>query len=250
MSSRYVSLLSPIGSVRSGPGAALVLAAAFGLLGMLLPFSTFAGDADPLSTGLSLDELPESGSGTYVWAKGKSRAVGRGAIKKYSVGIEEGLEIDPDAVAALIEETLADPRSWTSDKARSWGFQRVERGGIKFVIATPDTVDRQCLPLDTEGEVSCAKNGYISINLKRWEMAVPHWDGGMDAYRRYVINHEMGHYLAKPHEPCPGPGQLAPVMQQQTYFLKGCRGNAWPFPHAGPKPKPEGLTEAEKTPSP
>nr|MCS5684212.1 DUF3152 domain-containing protein [Acidimicrobiales bacterium] len=49
---------------------------------------------------------------------------------------------------------------------------------------------------------------------------------------RYVVNHEMGHYLGKPHVGCPEPGAPAPTMMQQTYFLKGCTGNAWPYPEA------------------
>jgi hypothetical protein len=147
------------------------------------------------------------------------------------VGIEDGLDIDPDAFAAFVDATYADPRGWIGDGER--GFQRVEKGAIKIVVATAKTVDRQCLPLKTGGEVSCAKNGYISINLARWELAVEHWDSSLETYRQYVVNHEMGHYLNLLHVGCPGAGQPAPVMMQQTYFLKGCRGNPWPFPDEG-----------------
>lgn len=207
---------------------------------------------DPLSTGLKESELPSKGPRSYVWAGGGSEPVGNAPYRKYSVGVEEGLDIDVDAFAAFVDETLADSRSWISDPEREWGFQRVSRGGIKIVIATPATVDRQCLPLTTRGEVSCAKQGYISINLKRWELTVPHWTSTPAAYRRYVINHEMGHYLNQRHVGCPAEGAPAPVMMQQTYRLasrgmeacgtppekdcKQCRPNSWPFPEAPLEP--------------
>lgn len=192
--------------------------------------------ADPLSTGLPEAELPRSGPGTYVWAKGGTGAVGGERLKTYSVGVEQGLSIDVDAFAAFVDAIYADPRSWTSDPRRDWGFQRVSEGGIRIVIASPATVDKQCLPLETEGKVSCARQGYISLNLDRWELAVPHWDKSLAEYRRYVVNHEMGHYLGKPHVGCPEPGALAPTMMQQTYFLKGCTGNPWPYPEAAKTP--------------
>ncbi|MEE2830573.1 MAG: DUF3152 domain-containing protein, partial [Myxococcota bacterium] len=150
------------------------------------------GEKDALSTGLPMEQLPLKGPGRFIWASGQSDRVGRGKARKYSVGVEEGLDIDPDAVASLVDSTFADRRSWIADPRQ--GFQRVAEGGIKLVIATPKTVDRLCLPLKTRGEVSCAKNGYIPINLKRWEFAVEHWDSTLENYRRYVFNHEMGHY--------------------------------------------------------
>jgi hypothetical protein len=48
-------------------------------------------------------------------------------------------------------------------------------------------------------------------------------------YRHMVVNHEAGHFLGFGHANCGGPGQLAPVMQQQSINLQGCQHNPWPL---------------------
>ncbi|HVW34925.1 MAG TPA: DUF3152 domain-containing protein, partial [Acidimicrobiia bacterium] len=49
-------------------------------------------------------------------------------------------------------------------------------------------------------------------------------------YRAMVVNHETGHWLGFGHAFCSGPGQPAPVMQQQSMSLQGCAFNSWPLP--------------------
>jgi hypothetical protein len=43
-----------------------------------------------------------------------------------------------------------------------------------------------------------------------------------------VINHETGHWLGQGHRYCPRRGAYAPVMQQQSISLQGCRAHIWP----------------------
>jgi hypothetical protein len=45
-----------------------------------------------------------------------------------------------------------------------------------------------------------------------------------------VIDHETGHWLGQGHAFCARPGALAPVMQQQSKGMHGCRPNPWPLP--------------------
>lgn len=156
-------------------------------------------------------------------------AVGVTPYVEYSVATEEGSGIDADELAAFVDETLADPRSWIGDGRH--GFRRVPEGGrFTVVVATPATVDELCRPLNTAGRYSCGRNGYVALNLDRWNGATDTWPASLEEYRRYLVNHEIGHYVGGQHVPCPGPGQLAPVMQQQTIDLDGCLPNGWPYP--------------------
>lgn len=78
---------------------------------------------------------------------------------------------------------------------------------------------------------SCRSGSNVVINFTRWQKASPAWNasgGSLDNYRSMVINHEVGHWLGFAHRYCGGSGQLAPVMQQQSINLQGCKFNPWP----------------------
>jgi hypothetical protein len=70
----------------------------------------------------------------------------------------------------------------------------------------------------------------VILNVNRWAGATSWWPAPLKTYRRYLVNHEVGHYLGYGHVSCPGAGRLAPVMQQQTISLGGCVANGWPYP--------------------
>lgn len=156
------------------------------------------------------------------------RAGERGTLFTYTAYVERGIDVGPLKFARIVREILADERGWI--RGGKVSFQRVESGaGTQLVLASPSTVDKLCYPLNTEGEVSCCQGTKVVLNVDRWKNAVPHWTESLEAYRRMVVNHEFGHRTGHGHGFCPGAGKRAPVMQQQTYGLQGCRENSWPL---------------------
>jgi hypothetical protein len=174
--------------------------------------------------------VPKSGPGTYQAAKESVRSTSSyGALIRYDVRVEDGLSIDPDRAAVLIQEVLDDPRSWRA--TRRWRFDLTPVGQSATVhayIVTPKTTDRLCAPYLTRGEVSCHHDNRVVLNAKRWLLGADSYGSDLTNYRRYLVNHEFGHALGKHHEDCPGPGKLAPVMMQQTKGVGACRKNPWP----------------------
>lgn len=168
------------------------------------------------------------GTGLLLAANGTSQdPVDRGGrTVQFSVEVEEATELDPDTVAAVVEDALYDERSW----ARDLDLRRVapEDASIHVIVATPDSVDAMCrrAGLDTNGWLSCWSGSAAAINIDRWTDGIAHFDD-LDQYRRYVVNHEVGHGLGYGHRDCPGRGRVAPLMQQQTKSLQGCLANEW-----------------------
>jgi hypothetical protein len=186
--------------------------------------------AGPRSKGNSPADVPETGPGTYRSAKKSVRpTTSHGGLIRYDVRVEDGLSIDPDSAAVLIQGVLDDPRSWRG--TGRWRFELTPVGQsarLHAYIATPKTTDRLCAPYLTRGEVSCQNGNRVVLNAKRWLLGVDSYRSDLTNYRRYLVNHEFGHALGKHHVECPGPGRLAPVMMQQTKGLGACRKNPWP----------------------
>lgn len=198
------------------------------------PGETSASDGEP--SGEPADaragsdtKVVRSGAGTFTVAPGRTATVGRGQLLRYRVEVENGIGQRPDEFAGAVDQTLGDPRGWTS--RGQWAFQRVPDKGADFTVylASPGTTDRLCAGLDTRGYTSCRTGDKVVINSARWLTGVSDYRGDLPTYRMYVVNHEVGHRLGYGHVACRGPGQVAGVMQQQSLGLKGCRKNPWPY---------------------
>ncbi|MFU8853655.1 DUF3152 domain-containing protein [Micromonospora sp. SL1-18] len=201
------------------------------------PSSVAAGD--PLAHGVGAGPrvrpsgYPTEGSGHFSTADSRSPVRGHnGPLRRYRIEVERDTGQDADEFAATVDAVLADPRSWiASGELRVQRVTEAAAADFTIYLATPVTSERMCAEggLTTERFTSCRLPGKVIINLARWMDAVPDYGAPLDVYRTYVINHEVGHEFGELHQACPGPGEPAPVMQQQTYGLDGCVANAWPY---------------------
>jgi hypothetical protein len=205
----------------------------------------------------------EAGKKTWRMIPGRTPTVGQGTAKvfTYTVEVENGIERTTfggdDAFVAMVDQTLANPKSWTHNP--QFAFVRIDQADtgkpdFRISLTSPMTVREGCgyeFPLET----SCFNPSFgsdaqprVFINEARWVRGAVPFQGDVGSYRQYVINHEVGHaigYLR--HEPCDKQGGLAPVMMQQTFSTanddaakfdpewvrpdgKTCQFNPWPYP--------------------
>lgn len=181
------------------------------------------------------DEMPWVASGTFTVAPGMVAAPDP-SLREVSVLVrtEDGIPVDPVGFADNVMRILNDPRGWGQVDGVSFARTDIDsEADIVLTLASPATTDQLCGELPTNGYTSCGRGRPVNINGDRWvEGAAAFMDAGgtIEEYRTYVINHEFGHSLSHPHERCPGPGELAPVMLQQTLTVDSCVPNGWPNP--------------------
>jgi len=173
--------------------------------------------------------VPPSASGQPAVVAGSTAAVTGPTVWTYRVEVEDGLAFDGTEFAAAVHATLSDPRGWATD---GHVFQRVDTDGADFrvILASPALTDQLCAPLQTRGQVSCRNGEMVVLNALRWATGVEDYGADLASYREYLVNHEVGHRLGRNHVDCPGPGQPAPIMMQQTYGVGDCTPNPWPLP--------------------
>lgn len=184
------------------------------------------------------------GDGTFRVLKGHSKVAGKGKLYRYSIDVEKGLtDIDLDKYAKTVQTVLSDPRSWAGHGV---SVQRVDSGRIDFhvTLVSSLTVRDMCgyeIKVETScylraGSNSVAKVDRVVINDSRWVRGATAYIGDLDAYREYLINHEVGHALGHQHAHACLPGGQAPAMMEQTIGLtsaethKLCQANPWPYP--------------------
>jgi hypothetical protein len=184
--------------------------------------------ADTRSPSTPSTPAPISAEGFLVAPGGE--VAGSGPRWRYTIELEPATDLSLEEVVDQVTRSLLDTRSWAATRT----LERVadpSKARIRLVVATPDTVDRLCgqVGLRTNSIYSCWNGRFAALNSWRWEVGAPGFDD-IVTYRDYLVNHEFGHGLGYGHVGCPGPGEPAPVMMQQSMRLDGCAPNGWPYP--------------------
>ena len=197
-----------------------------------------AAPATPAPSRTASAAVVEHGAGRFtvlsVPAGAARPAPSSGRVVRYTLEIEGGLTTTPTDYARTVASVLTDPRGWqtvdkvtfvnvTPDQAKAG-----TKPDLRILLASPDTVDTLCAPLQTRGQVSCHNLHQVVLNQRRWELGAEAYGDDIASYRVYLVNHEVGHGIGHGHAQCPGKDEPAPVMMQQTYGLDGCTPWTWP----------------------
>nr|WP_255450353.1 DUF3152 domain-containing protein [Skermania sp. ID1734] len=196
-----------------------------------------------------------SGAGNWHIVPGTTGQVGRGTVRvfTYTVEVENGIDMTglggDEAFARMVDETLANPKSWIHDDRVA--FRRIDTGNPDFRVSlTSQNTTKQACGYDIPVDTSCYNGqiGRVVINEVRWVRGAVAFEGDIGSYRQYEIDHEVGHAIGYGHQPCETDGGLAPVMMEQTFGTanddiakldptgvvpmdgKVCRYNPWPYP--------------------
>jgi hypothetical protein len=166
--------------------------------------------------------------GTLVPVIGENAGSDEPGVVRVRFEIEEGLSIDGDCFATEVMQVLNDDRGWSGIENVTFSTAGDGPADLRVVLASPETTDSLCYPARTNGRYSCRKGTSVVVNVTRWETGTDDYADDLSTYRTYLINHEVGHFFGRGHLGCPAPGELAPVMMQQTKGLDECRRNGWP----------------------
>lgn len=136
-----------------------------------------------------------------------------------------------EGFANTVYRVLNDPRGWPRAGAT---FVKSDADACDFTVVLSEARYMTTFDSGCSEDYSCRVGGNVIINRSRWDNGVDHWmkaGGDLARYRTMVINHEVGHALGHDdnENTCAGDGQPAPLMQEQSMHLDGCKVNEWPL---------------------
>lgn len=205
------------------------------------PSATAKSSADPASAKSTRSApstpitVPANGNGKFTPVLVPQRTDAKtGRVVTYRLNVEGGMHADTAALARTLGAALLDRRGWQGVDGVKFvqvtpnQLAKGKKAQMTISVASPHQVDKLCAPLPTHGGTSCATGQHVILNYKLWARGVVYFKGKLGTYRDYMVNHEVGHALGHGHQLCPRHGAYAPVMEQQTLGLQGCKPWAWP----------------------
>lgn len=135
-----------------------------------------------------------------------------------------------DALKTKLASTYDDLRGWSLDGQVQFKYAT---DGCDFTVWLSSPGQMSSFGAICDNYWNCEVNNNVVVNDDRWKNTSPAWQsygGSVEDYRVMLINHETGHMLGFQHLMCPGIGQPAPVMMQESIALDGCTFNIWPTP--------------------
>jgi len=140
---------------------------------------------------------------------------------RYTTKVDSDVDYNPTIFADEVAVYLADPNGWVSE---GYTFVRSAPADVEIHLSSPQTLATNGC---RDGTLSCAElNGrHMHLNSIRWTRGAPPSKLDLKDYRQYMVTHEMGHILGHDHVKCPGRGQPAPLMMQQTLGIGVCSPN-------------------------
>ena len=160
-------------------------------------------------------------------------------VLKYTVKVQDDLDLDKKEFERFVNKTFNDKRGWTKLYKNKLKFKQVkpgEKADFHVNMVTGDVVHRIC----GFENLSCAdrSDANIYLNYTNWTEGSPTLREGYGKTwkidcKRYVLSHELGHLLMYNH---PNqnvrykPNEKMSVMIQQTIKNPGGIYHPWPEP--------------------
>ncbi|WEV75549.1 DUF3152 domain-containing protein [Bifidobacterium sp. ESL0800] len=189
-----------------------------------------------LTKATPLKPLTDQSRASILATAQKTVAASGKPAQQYSYCVSTKGNVGDAKVGQVFENTifrtLNDPRGWP--RAGATFTYSADSSSCDFVIYLSQPSLMTTFSGNCSDEYSCRVGNNVIINVDRWNGATPQMlNAGMslDRYRTMVINHEVGHRLGHiDNEPsCQASGALAPLMQEQSMDLRGCKPNEWPL---------------------
>jgi len=142
-------------------------------------------------------------------------------VVTYTASVDPDVKFPNQEFIDLVQIYLSDPNGW---EGHGYRFKWVNhRPAVVIRLSSRETLRKS----GCDDSLSCAILGgrQMWLNSVRWLHGAGPSKQNLDNYRQYMVSHEIGHILGYDHVKCPGVGEDAPIMLQQTLGLRGCTPN-------------------------